>query len=215
MTVPLSSATPAGWAARVLVVGALLYFLANVLVTAGTAQSIPDRPDVPHSAWDRDPDLAASSTLMLQTLLEAAPLADDEIDFNLLRQTRLPRRPPPLYPEGLEPRDGQRVRILGFMSPYNSLEDMRLFMLMPSATGCYFCIPPSPREVIFVRLKDQSRPQEFLYEPLEVTGTLKLWREGSTDAAHRMFLFVMDDAEIRPLDAQREAERRRRERAAR
>ena len=204
--------TWAGWTARIVVMAIFVYFFADVLVATSAAQEdrddLPERPRAAHSAWDLNPELATTSTLMLQQFIEAAPRADDEIDFNLLRQTRLPRRPPPVYPGDLAPMDGQQVRIFGFMSPYNSLEDMRNFMLMPTATGCYFCVPPSPREVIFVRMADRDKVQPFVDEPLEVTGTLNLWKENSDEAAHRMFLYVIDDAKIRPVDITAEKEQR-------
>lgn len=146
-------------------------------------------------------DEVTSATLALKALekeREAAGAAEKGIlTFNLLRGTKLNRKPPPIYPEPLANLDGKKAKITGFMSPYDSLKDMHLFMLVPQPTGCFFCAPPSPREVVFVRQKDGAKDHEFMDAPIEVEGTLKLWKEDSDEQGHEMFLYVIDQAVVR------------------
>lgn len=108
----------------------------------------------------------------------------------------------PVFPPGMRALDGQRVRIQGFMSPYDSLQDMRRFMLFPFPTGCNFCAPPAVNQVVFVRQKEGLRRYGFVDAPILITGTLRLWREDSEDPAHTddFFLYVMEDTEVRELE---------------
>lgn len=108
----------------------------------------------------------------------------------------------PVYPPGILALDGETVRIQGFMSPYDSLQDMRTFMLFPFPTGCNFCEPPGVNQVVLVRQKEGLRRYGFIDAPIQITGTLRLWREESTDPAHRedFFLYVMDNTEVRELE---------------
>ena len=233
--------SPLARALQLMVVAALLYVLGQTMVEAQQATPTPREqaaalaaeaapapaptpalsreeamaaPGAVHGEYDRPTDEAIQATRLLEEAKRGHQLADDEIDFDMLRDTRLPRRPPPVFREDLAAKDGQRVRLVGFMSPYNSLRDMRNFMLMPSATGCFFCTPPSPREVAFVRMAPQDDPLPFESRPIEVTGDLRLWRDGSDDAAHRMFLFVLDNASIKPIDLAAELSRRAEQPAA-
>ena len=48
------------------------------------------------------------------------------------------------FPESLDSLEGQKIVIAGFMAPYDFLDDMSTFMLMPSYVGRHFCKPPAP-----------------------------------------------------------------------
>lgn len=152
-----------------------------------------------HTEDLRSRDAATSGTLVLREL-EQAVTATGGIGFDLLRRTKLEADPPPIYPEALARLDGRKVRMAGFMSPYDSLNDMRNFMLFPHATGCFFCAPPSPLDVVFIRW-DTDRRQRFIEEPILVEGTLRLWSEGSDEEKHRYFLYVIDEAKVTKLQA--------------
>jgi hypothetical protein len=144
----------------------------------------------PHSL--RKVDSATSATLAALPSLDG----DDAIRWSELKKTRLSRRPPPVFPERIAALDGRRVRMVGFMAPFDSLTDMRNFMLLPTLVGCYFCVPPSALEVVLVRVKADG-PVPFSEPAIEVTGTLKLWKAESGDAGHQYFLFIMDDAQFK------------------
>lgn len=150
-----------------------------------------------HTEDLRSRDAATSGTAILREY-EKTVTATGGIGFDILRQTQLYADPPPIYPEELSRLDGRKVRMAGFMSPYDSLNDMRKFMLFPHATGCYFCAPPSPLEVVFIRW-DTDRRQQFIEEPILVEGILRLWTEGSTEEKHRYFLYVIDEAKVTKL----------------
>lgn len=105
----------------------------------------------------------------------------------------------PVFPPGILALDGETVRIQGFMSPFDSLQDMQTFMLFPFPTGCNFCAPPAVNQVVLVRQKEGARRYGFIDAPIQITGTLRLWREDSDDTAHTedFFLYVMEDTEVK------------------
>ncbi len=140
-----------------------------------------------------------SGTLMLNKLLEERGEKEDEISFKLLRETEIGSKPPPVYPEELPLFDGQKIKMIGFMTPYDSLTNMENFMLMSVPTGCFFCAPPGPLETVFIRQKDKEE-YPYMYGAIEVEGTLKLWKQDTNDLMHKMFLFIIDDAEVKLIE---------------
>lgn len=123
---------------------------------------------------------------------------DDVITFADLKETVLHRLPPPEFSAKVDDLDGRTVRMVGFMSPYDSLTDLRRFMLVEAPTGCFFCAPPGPLQVVYVEM-DARRPQPFIDDPIVVEGRLRLWHEGSKHHGHRSFLFVVDNARVSGL----------------
>lgn len=125
------------------------------------------------------------------------------IDFKLLDQARQPDFDilKITYPPEIEKLEGKRVSIIGFMAPFESLEDMSTCILLPSYVGCFFCRPPSFTQVIFVHQHKEAdgAKRPFIQSPSLVTGTLLTHREGSTHPAHQMeFVYVLEDAEVVP-----------------
>ncbi len=151
----------------------------------------------PHAMRSPEGALEALRTLRAVGGSEAG---DDDllVDFRLLNTTTLNPDPPPVFVRRLQRLDTGKVRIRGFMSPFDSLTDMRTFMLMPTPTGCFFCVPPSPKQVVLVRI-DSDQKVGFIYDPIEVEGELDLWKAGSEDPAHQMFLYVMNDVKVKRL----------------
>jgi hypothetical protein len=135
---------------------------------------------------------------------EPATTPDNLIDFVLLEQAVPDENYEPIYPEGLEALDGQTVVVRGFMTPYDDLQDLRLFMILGFPTGCNFCAPPSVNQVVFVRQPERTTPYPYVDGPIEVTGELALWRKDSQDPAHRddYFLYVMRDVKVARLKVQ-------------
>lgn len=127
-----------------------------------------------------------------------------EIDFYLLRQTRYYEDQPPAFPKELLALKDKKVKMLGFMSPYDDLNSMKSFMLMPMMTGCFFCVPPSIEEVVLVRQETEEHCP-YIAEPIVLEGTLKLWNQESDDPVYEMFLYVIEDAKVRVYDPEKDA----------
>lgn len=129
---------------------------------------------------------------------------DGNIDFYLLRQTRYYEDQPPAFPKEILELKDKRIKMLGFMSPYDDLNSMKNFMLMPNMTGCFFCAPPSIEEVLLIRQEtDEHCP--YIAEPIIVEGTLALWNEESEDPVYEMFLYVVEGAKVRAYDPVKDA----------
>jgi hypothetical protein len=160
---------------------------------AAKALAAPDAP-APSPAGEA-PSAAAAGT---------APEAELDPDHNLidwytLGATVIHRRAAPDYPEQMANLDGKTARVRAFMHPFDDLASMKNFMLMPTPGGCSFCQPASPKMVVLIRQKGDG-PFPYISKPIEVEGTLKLWKRDSPDEAHRSFLYVMDDAVAREVD---------------
>jgi len=172
--------------------GTLLVFSPEPPLTVAQETSVRALQPAPSQEGElhnlRDGQDATSATLL-------AARGENALSFEDLIATKLGRRPPPVFTSRLHGLDGKTVRIRGFMAPYDSLNDLRTFMLMESPVGCYFCVPPSPKEVMLVRVKT-DKIQDFVEPAIEVEGTLSIWTEDKTDEAHKMFLFLINDARI-------------------
>ena len=106
------------------------------------------------------------------------------------------------FPDPLASLDGNQISIAGFMAPYDKLDDMSKFMLMPSYVGCYFCKPPALNQVLYVEQPESARkkPPQFIEEPIKITGTLRLFSPDSEHPAHLAeFVYALDDASIEIL----------------
>lgn len=134
------------------------------------------------------------------------PWQDDEgvprLDFDMLQRVEPDENHHPVYSPGIRALDGETVRIQGFMTPYQSLTDMRTFMLFPFPTGCNFCAPPAVNQVVLIRQREGQRRYRFIDDPIVVTGTLRLWTSDSEDPAHTddMFLYILEDTRVEALD---------------
>jgi len=118
----------------------------------------------------------------------------------------------PIYPPAVKSLDKRTVTMQGFMTPYDSLEDMKTFMLFGFPTGCNFCAPPSVNQVVLVRQAAGQKKYSYIDKPIEITGTMSLWHKDSEDPMHKeMFLFVMDDVKVVALaeDALKETQHRK------
>jgi hypothetical protein len=114
------------------------------------------------------------------------------------------------FPAWLDGLDGKRVTVAGFMAPFDQLDDLSIFMLLPSYVGCYFCAPPSFTQVVLVRQEATAsrRKRPFIDPPIRVTGVLRLYRPGSDHPAHRdQFVYALDDAVCEVLSGDAEPQR--------
>ena len=144
------------------------------------------RDGIPEQESDRSATIAE---ITFDLLDEARPL--DLIEMDLA------------FPEQLLAFEGRRVRIVGLMAPYNSLESMRRCMVVPSYVGCSFCSPPSLTQVVYV--EQVERPGEnhpFIESPALFSGTLRLTGQGEPHEGHgQRFVFVLDKAVVTPWTA--------------
>lgn len=128
------------------------------------------------------------------------PVAD--IDFAMLDEVRLLDliEMDVDFPEALRALEGRRVRLVGFMAPWDSLHDMGRCLILPTYVGCNFCAPPSLTQVVFVEQAEApGAGREFIEEPSEVSGTLRLLRPESTNEGHANgFFFALEDAVATP-----------------
>ena len=124
------------------------------------------------------------------------------LDFHVLERVTPDENFEPVFRPGIAALDGETVRMQGFMSPYESLQDMSEFMLLNYPTGCNFCAPPAVNQVVLVRQKEGKRRYPFIDDMIQITGTLRLWSKDSEDPAHEdvMFIYVMEDTEVVALD---------------
>ncbi|MFT5122711.1 MAG: hypothetical protein ACI9TH_003986 [Kiritimatiellia bacterium] len=192
------------WTARLsLLAGSLFLFFVYVPAQA-EKQAEEKKP-----AEEQKPEVAAADTdyeIIEGTatntpahIVEApAPSAvkdgiEGAVDFDVLKTTVLNRKPPPVYTTQIQNLDGKKIKIVGFMGPYDDFENLKNFMLFNKPVGCNFCQPPSVKEVVMVRQKVDTA--KFIDAPILVEGTLRLWSEGSKDEGHENgFLYVMEDA---------------------
>ena len=127
--------------------------------------------------------------------------ATPQLDFKLFRKTKVKEwaNPMPEYPSDLTKLNNQRVKMRGFMAPYDSLDNMSNFMLMTGATGCFFCTPPSMTEALLIRQKPKKE-LPYLAGAIEVEGKLKLWSGKEEDyIAFEGFFYIIEDAEVKQV----------------
>jgi len=110
------------------------------------------------------------------------------------------------FPETLRELDGRRVRLVGFMAPFDSLNDMRNCMILPSYVGCTFCNSPDITQVVYVAQSDQADERyPFIEEPSEVTGIFRLPKtddpQGNHEGHEQGFVYVIEDALVTPYQA--------------
>jgi len=126
------------------------------------------------------------------------------ISFSMLGDTEIDDLQQPLFAEKIRQLDGQRVRMQGFMSPYDDIRNMRTFMLFSYPVGCNFCVPPAVNQVVLVQQKAGQRNYHFIDDPVEISGLLHIWQDNSNIPVFNdiAFLYLIDDAEVtvRQLD---------------
>ena len=130
------------------------------------------------------------------------------IDFPLLGEAR----PVDLidmtleFPESLKKLNGQRVSMVGFMAPFDSLEDMSRCQMVPSYVGCNFCSPPNLRQVVYVTQGSEDESEKtysFIEEPSYVTGTFKIsLPESDHEGKTRGFVYSIENATVVPFEGE-------------
>ena len=119
------------------------------------------------------------------------------ITFALLEKTTFSNTPPPSFPAELSKLEGKRVRISGFVTPYDDPEQLMKMVLVKSPGGCFFCSPPSANAVVFVRRIPGDPPLKNVTDMVDVEGILHLWRtEMKKDDEAKGFFFTIDEAKV-------------------
>ncbi len=104
------------------------------------------------------------------------------------------------FPESLKKLDGRQVSLVGFMAPFDSLEDMRRCQMVPSYVGCNFCSPPNLRQVVYITQGSEDEPNRtysFIEEPSYVTGTFRISLPGSDhEGKQQGFIYSIENAVV-------------------
>jgi len=159
-------------------------------------------------------DTSANSTNHQSKVLRQNGLKDyanGQIDFELLDLTTNALDEDPDYPAELAALDGKTVEFMGFMTPYDSIDEFKRFMLVNFPTGCNFCAIPRLQEIVFVQVDLTKKPPPFLEGITKVRGTLNLKKPGRTfdiegwlpEEKHdvfKEFIFVISDAKATEFD---------------
>ena len=153
---------------------------------------IPSKEKTPDSTQDKntdsnDPAAVSDSLPIIDFPLLAEARPKDLIDMSLA------------FPEELQKLDGKKVSLIGFMAPFDSLEDMSKCMMVPSYVGCTFCTPPNLRQVVFITQGEDSPDTvyPFIEEPSFVTGTFKISLPGTTHEGKKQgFVYSIQNAQV-------------------
>lgn len=121
--------------------------------------------------------IAATSAKSETSATQATPATPDgmtgtdtttRILFKDLRKFRMGDTRPP---EEIEKLNGQTVAIVGYMVPFDSIENIDKFVLLQAPfMGCYHVPPPQPNESLMIFSSNQR--VDYTYEPILITGTL-------------------------------------------
>ena len=77
----------------------------------------------------------------------------------------------PGYSEDIKKYDGKKVTLMGFMFPLESTKKQKNFLIGPYPLSCPFHYHIGPSQVVEVLAE---KPVEFSYDPVTVSGVLKL-----------------------------------------
>jgi hypothetical protein len=152
--------------------------------------------------------IGTTATTTTQPVAKTKPLGPDPqpLDFSMLAKTSLidPKNTgaaSPLYSEEMARLAGHQVRITGFMTPYDDMENLRSFILGARLIGCFFCAMPAPTQIALVRQAGKEK-RVYIDGPIEVTGTIKFWKEHSPDDQDlESFVYVIDNATVKAVNA--------------
>ena len=129
--------------------------------------------------------------LCLLTALPAA--AQPDVTWDVLARVKVVQDGALYVPE-FEPAvaryDGKKVVVRGFMVPLQQAPKQQHFLLSSfPAADCFFCLPGGPESFIEIKL---DAPVDFEYEPVDVTGVLRVM----TDDPGGMY-YRLDEAVVR------------------
>jgi hypothetical protein len=102
-------------------------------------------------------------------------------------------------PEEIAELNGEQVTIIGYMVPFDSIENIGQFVLLQAPfMGCYHIPPPQPNESLMIFSPDQRI--DYTYEPILITGTLEI--EESYVEAYLVSRYTIHATTVRKADMQ-------------
>jgi len=136
--------------------------------------------------------LAALVMLAAVTLTASEAYAQEPVEWEVLRGVEWEYAGgsyTPVFTDDVEQLSDATVRIVGYMIPIAVSSDMNHFLLSSQPSqGCPYCMPGGPPTLIEVRATEAP---ETTYDPLTVTGTLKLLKDDTSGLVYRIV-----DAEV-------------------
>jgi hypothetical protein len=87
------------------------------------------------------------------------------------------------FPEALKARDGQDVKITGFMYPLKAGETHDYFLLSALPPSCPFCLPGGSMTLIEVKC---AEPVEYTMEPVMLEGIFSLLEDDPSGLYYRI-----------------------------
>jgi len=131
--------------------------------------------------------LAALVMLAAATLIVSDASAQEPIEWEVLRGVDWEYAGgtyTPVFTDDVEQLSDATVRIVGYMIPIAIGTDMNHFLLSSQPSrGCPYCMPGGPSTLIEVRATEAP---ETTYDPLTVTGTLKLLKDDTSGLVYRI-----------------------------
>ncbi len=119
---------------------------------------------------------------------EATDKGTELLDWGVLRKTKGSVRSGAKYAEELQPKNGQLVHLMGFMTPIDQFREATHFMLLPLPIECYFCQAPPLRDVMLVKMT-KGEAVNLVEEPVMMTGRLVL-----NSGTGENFFYTLEDA---------------------
>ncbi|WP_200272248.1 DUF3299 domain-containing protein [Luteolibacter pohnpeiensis] len=118
------------------------------------------------------------------------------VTFKLLGLGSHPDGRPPIYPRSINELAGKKVKITGFVSPYDDPNHMIKLMLTEGAVGCFFCNPPEENGVVLVRFPKNAKPLKWDSDTLTIEGVFHLMGSDKNDDESNGFMYIIDDARV-------------------
>lgn len=106
------------------------------------------------------------------TSVSAAASEAPRVMFSDFRRYQIHRQNPEV-PEDLMALNGEEITVIGYMVPFDRIENITQFILLQAPfMGCMHVPPPQANEVLMI---ETSRPlATYTFDPLRVTGTLNI-----------------------------------------
>lgn len=117
------------------------------------------------------PALASSGSESKSVILSEADVVQ-RVYFKDFRSYPIHRRNAQV-PDELMALDGKQIEVVGYMVPFDRIENITQFILLQAPfMGCMHVPPPGANETLMIKTE---RPlSSYTYDPLRITGTLSI-----------------------------------------
>jgi hypothetical protein len=110
----------------------------------------------------------SSDNLTVETEEALINTSPERVFFKDLRKYPMNNRP---IPEEISKLNGKTVSIVGFMVPFDRIENITQFILLQAPfMGCLHVPPPQANETLMINVSSPLRT--FTYDPIRITGEL-------------------------------------------